>query len=79
MRDAEALFIVAERDTRRVAYRHIQTLREKNFDAARGANAGNAPCIAQMERRPKDWLQSFKAGPPLPWSDGTTEPNGRRS
>ena len=29
MRDAEALFIVAERDTRRVAYRHIQTLREK--------------------------------------------------
>ncbi len=49
------------------------------FDTARGANAGNAPCIAQMERRPKDWLQSLKAGPPLPWSDGTTEPNGRRS
>ncbi len=41
------------------------------FDTARGANAGNAPCIAQMERRPKDWLQSLKAGPPSP---GATEP-----
>jgi hypothetical protein len=34
------------------------------FDTARGANAGNAPCVAQMERRPKDWLQSLKADPP---------------
>jgi hypothetical protein len=34
------------------------------FDTARGANAGNAPCAAQMERRPKDWLQSLKADPP---------------
>jgi hypothetical protein len=34
------------------------------FDTARGANAANAPCVAKVERRPKDWLQSFKAGPP---------------
>jgi hypothetical protein len=50
-----------------VAYRHIGA-GPRNviaiFDTALGANAGNAPCIAQMERRPKDWLQSFKAGPP---------------
>jgi hypothetical protein len=57
---------------------HTSTARE-NFDAARGANARNAPCTARVEeRRPKDWLQSFKAGPPPPWSDGTAEPNGRR-
>jgi hypothetical protein len=62
-----------------VAYLHIQALREKNFDAARGANAGNALCIAQMERAArKTGCNRSRQDPPPPWGDGTAEPNGRR-
>src|ERR1700756_4456129 len=71
VRDAGALFIVAERDTRRVAYRHIQALREKILMLREAPTRGTHLALLRWSAARKTGCNRSRQDPLPP---GATEP-----